>query len=92
MATNARLRWRKTSPSRMRRVQLWRWRLHNKTTGRTYISHRFMFEAEALARDPLAVRIEWLTVWKWVPESTDDKVESPKADLPEAVPDRLPRR
>jgi hypothetical protein len=75
----------------MKRVQLWRWRLHNKKTGRTYISHRFMVESEALAKDPLAVRIEWLTAWIWVPESTAEKVETPDADRPKAAQDRLPR-
>jgi hypothetical protein len=76
----------------MKRIQVWRWRLHNKTTGRTYMSHRFMTEAEALARDPLAVRIEWLAAWKWVPESTVEEVESPKAERLGAGPDRRPRQ
>ena len=49
----------------MQRIPLWRWTLHNKKTGRTYTSHKFMTEAEALAKDPRAVRIEWLTAWKW---------------------------
>jgi hypothetical protein len=93
VAMNARLRRRKTSPSLMKRVQSWRWRLHNQTTGRTYTSHRSMTEAEALARDPLAVRIEWLTEWKWVPESTAEEVGSSKAvKRPGAAPNRRPRR
>ena len=47
-------------------VELWRWQLHSKTTGRTYLSHKFMTEAEALAKDPLAVRAEWSLVVRWV--------------------------
>jgi hypothetical protein len=76
----------------MKRVQSWRWRLHNKTTGRTYTSHRSLTEAEALARDPLAVRIEWLTEWKWVPESTPEDVESSKPVKHPGEPPRRPRR
>ena len=72
----------------MKRIPVWRWRLQNKTTGRTYISHRFMTEAEALAKDPQAVRIEWLKTWKWV---TADAVGSPKAEQQAAAPERRQR-
>jgi len=51
-----------------------------------------MTEAEALARDPLAVRIEWLTEWKWVPEATTEEVEPSKAVKQPGEPQQRPRR
>ena len=48
-------------------VELWRWRVQGKS--RLYVKRKYMTEAEALAIDPLAVRVEWLTVLQWVPES-----------------------
>ena len=55
-------------PAGMTPVELWRWQLRSKATGRTYLSHRLMTEAEALAKDPMAVRAEWSLVVQWVPD------------------------
>ena len=63
----------------MKSIALWRWQLHSKTTGRTYISHKCMTEAEALARDPLAVRVDWSLVWQSVPEVLEE-TKSPKRE------------
>ncbi len=40
----------------MKTVEIWTWRLRSQTTGKLHRSRWKMTEAEALARDPLAVR------------------------------------
>jgi hypothetical protein len=51
----------------MQRIEVWRWRVRSKRTGRFYITHKYLTEAEALTIDPLAVRIDWLAEYRWVP-------------------------
>jgi hypothetical protein len=47
-------------------VELWRWRVQGEPTGPLYVTRKYLTEAGALAIDPLAVRVEWLTVLQWV--------------------------
>ena len=58
----------------MKSIAVWRWRLHSQSTGRTYISHKCMTQAEALAKDPLAVRVEWSVAARLVPEVREEEV------------------
>jgi hypothetical protein len=39
-------------------VELWRWRVRGKPTGRLYVTRKYLTEAEALAIDPHAARVE----------------------------------
>jgi len=50
----------------MQRVAHWRWRVHSKTTGRQYVTHKCMTEAQALAIDPQAERLDWIVEYRWV--------------------------
>jgi hypothetical protein len=66
-------------PSALKRIPLYRWRLHSKTTGRAYISHTYLTEAEAVKKDRQAERLEWSAVWVWVPDSPEE-IEPQKLD------------
>jgi len=55
----------------MQRVALWRWRVHSKTTGRLYVTHKCMTEAQALAMDPQAERLDWVVEYQWVADTPE---------------------
>jgi len=55
----------------MQRIALWRWRVHSKTTGHLYVTHKCMTEAQARAIDPLAERLDWVIEYRWVPDTSE---------------------
>jgi len=56
----------------MKTKELWRWRLRDEITGKTYTTRCVMTEADALDRDSQAVRVEWSKEVLLVPESDNE--------------------
>ncbi|MBK6470311.1 MAG: hypothetical protein IPF94_06115 [Betaproteobacteria bacterium] len=52
----------------MHTVDLWRWRLTDPVTGRTYRTRHVMTQADALALDPQAQRVDHTLVRRQVPD------------------------
>ena len=52
----------------MHTVELWRWRLTDPTTGRTYRTRYVMRQADAIALDPGAQRVEGTLERRQVPD------------------------
>jgi hypothetical protein len=42
----------------MKTLVRWRWRVHQEFTGKVYTTRHHMTEADALATDPQAIRVE----------------------------------
>ena len=55
----------------MKRVALWRSRVHGKTTCHLYVTHKCMTKAQAKAIAPLAERLDWLVEYRWVPDTSE---------------------
>ncbi len=52
----------------MHTIELWRWRLTDPASGRTYNTRHVMTEADALALDPRAQRVEHTRELRSVPD------------------------
>ena len=55
----------------MKRLEMWRWRLHNAVTGRLYTRRCGMTGANALAIGPKAECVAWWQQMRMAPENDD---------------------
>lgn len=58
----------------MQTIDLWRWRITDPATGRTYTTRHRMTEAYALSTDPQAQRVAGSLEQRQVPESADEAI------------------